>query len=105
MKKELRFIKKKSDYFFQNFIFDDKNMLMIMFSNLSIFNRRIMYLINFDKKEVFAKNLIKIDQAVKIMNSKKIYQYIRADGVEFHETKNQKLNFKQKHEIRNSSKV
>ena len=104
MKKESRFIK-KNDYFSQNFISDDKDMLMIIFSNLSVFDRWIMYSINFDRKEISAKSLIKINQTIKIMNSKKIYQYIKTDKVKFYETENQKLNFKRKHEIRNSSKI
>ena len=70
-----------------------------MFSDLSVLDRRIMYSINFDKKNFFAKDLINTDQTIKIINSKSIYRYIKADGVEFHETKNRKLNFKRKHEI------
>ena len=96
---------KKSDYFFQNFILDDKGMLMAMLSDLPVFDRRIMYSVNFDRKGVSAKNLIGTGQAAKIMDSKDIYRYIRAGGVEFHEAESRRLNFKRKHEIRNSSKA
>ena len=80
-------------------------MFMIMFSDLSVFDRRIIYSIKFDNKEIFAKNLIKTDQTIKFMNSKNIYWYIKTGRVELYKTENRKLNFKRKYNIRNSSKI
>ena len=81
------FSEKKSDFSAQNFILNDKETFMIMNSNLSIQNRRIMYFVNFDRKEISAKNLIEINEIAKALNDKKIYRYLKTEKIKFHKIK------------------
>ena len=78
---------KKNDFSVQNFILNDKKTFMIIISNLLIQNRRIMYFVNFDRKEISAKNLIEINEIAKTLNDKKMYRYLKTKRVKFHETK------------------
>ena len=81
------FSEKKNDFSAQNFILNDKETLMIMISNLSIQNRRTMYFVNFDRKGISAKDLIEINKIAKALNDKKVYWYLKAKKIKFHETK------------------
>ena len=96
---------KKSDFSIQNFILNDKKTFMIMISNLSIQNRRIMYFVNFDRKGISAKTFIEINEIAKALNNKKMYRYLKTEKIKFHKTEKKKLNLKKKHEIWNFSKI